>query len=97
MIQLKDNVLVKTDVIEIDKHIIRVLKFLLKNKPVMISEYRKMHLLTALNNYSIIFRKLLEWDLIYMTKDEIKNKYVISLYDCDLELINKIINLNPHN
>lgn len=94
MIQLKDNVLVKTDVLEIDRRIIKVLRFLLRNKPIFISEYRKMHLLTAISNYSIIFRKLLEWDLIYITKDEIKNKYVISLYDCDLELINKIINLN---
>ena len=94
MIQLKDNVLIKTDVIEVDRHIIRVLKFLLKNKPILISEYRKMCLLTRLNSYSIIFRKLLEWNLIYMTKDELKNKYLISLYDCDLELINKIINLN---
>lgn len=94
MIQLKDNILIKTDVIEVDRHIIRVLKFLLKNKPILISEYRKICLLTRLNNYSIIFRKLLEWDLIYITKDELKDKYCISLYDCDLELINKIININ---
>lgn len=94
MIQLKDNILVKTDVIELDRYVIRILKFILKHKPLLISEYRKMCLLTKLNNYSIIFRKLLEWDLIYITKDEIKNKYSISLYDCDLELINKIIKLN---
>ena len=94
MIQLKDNTLIKTDVMEIDKYVIRILRFLLKYKSLQISEYRKMCLLTKLNNYSITFRRLLEWDLIYITKDEIKNKYSISLYDCDLELINKIINLN---